>query len=193
VYGSARLTEDSPYYKQAQELGALLAGQGLAVISGGGPGIMEAINRGAKPERGASVGLNIRLPEEECNNSYQDISLSFRYFFVRKFMFVKHAVGFVIFPGGLGTMDELFEALTLVQTEKVDAFPIVLVGEKYWRGLIDWMKEVVIAEGCISKSDLDLLVIVDTAEDAAQAVLEHYTKTILQPLEQLNSDQPSQD
>ena len=167
IYGSARLREDSPYYQQAFELGRRLSLQNIAVITGGGPGIMEAANRGAMEGPGASVGLNITLPEEQVNNPYQDISLSFRYFFVRKFMFVKHAVGFVIFPGGFGTIDELFEALTLVQTNKVKPFPIVLVCKDYWEGLIDWMKKTMESSGCISKADRSLLHVVDTAEEAA--------------------------
>ncbi|MEE8059087.1 MAG: TIGR00730 family Rossman fold protein [Pseudomonadales bacterium] len=173
IYGSARTKEGSFYYQQAQELGRLLASNNLAVISGGGPGIMEAVNRGAYPEAGASVGLNISLADDEPNNLYQDLSLSFRYFFVRKFMFVKYAVGFVIFPGGFGTLDELFEALTLVQTEKVGAFPIVLVGEEYWGGLYGWMQQTMQWEGCVDKKDLELLQIVGSAEQATKIILDH--------------------
>lgn len=179
VYGSARLDESSPYYPQAQQLGSLLARNNLAVITGGGPGIMEAANRGAYPERAASVGLTITLPDEQANNHYQNLSVSFRYFFVRKFMFVKHAVGFVIFPGGFGTLDELFEALTLVQTEKVEPFPIVLVGASYWQGLYDWMQQRLLKEGCIDEQDLKLLCIVDSAEDAATIILDHYKGRIV--------------
>lgn len=173
VYGSARLGEDSPYYQEAEKLGRLLASQGLAVITGGGPGIMEAANKGAFPEKGKSVGLSITLPMEESSNDYQNISLGFRYFFVRKFMFVKHAVGFVILPGGFGTMDELFEALTLVQTRKVEPFPIVLLGKHYWAGLYDWLQETMMQQGCIDTKDLALLNIVDSAAEAAAIIFEY--------------------
>ena len=137
IFGSARLHEDDLHYQDAVRLGQLLAEAGLAVITGGGPGIMEAANRGAYQQGGHSLGLNITLPHEQSANRYQNTSLSFRYFFVRKMMFVKHAVGFAIYPGGFGTMDELFEALTLVQTGKAAKFPIVLVGKDYWSGLMD--------------------------------------------------------
>ena len=173
-YGSARFGQDSPYYRAAQELAAVFAKQKLAVITGGGPGVMEAANRGAQSSGGVSVGLNITLPEEQCNNEYQTISLNFRYFFVRKFMFVKHAVGFVIFPGGLGTMDELFEALTLVQTDKVQRFPIVLFGSEYWEGLLRWMRDTMVDHKCIDEGDLALCQVVDTVQDAANIVLAHY-------------------
>ncbi|MDY0007136.1 MAG: TIGR00730 family Rossman fold protein [Spongiibacteraceae bacterium] len=174
VYGSARLRDESPYYAQAQRLGRLISSRGIAVITGGGPGIMEAANLGALGGPARSVGLNIRLPEEQENNKYQDVSLSFRYFFVRKYMFVKHAVGFVIFPGGFGTMDELFEALTLVQTEKVKPFPIVLVGSEYWRGLLDWLQTMMLESRCISAKDMELVQLVDTVEDAVNIVYRHY-------------------
>jgi uncharacterized protein (TIGR00730 family) len=178
VYGSARINDDDPYYQQAYRLGEILSKNNLATITGGGPGIMEAANKGAMNGPGASVGLNITLPEEQINNPYQDISISFRYFFVRKFMFVKHAVGFVIFPGGFGTMDELFEALTLVQTEKVDPFPIVLVGKTYWQGLLEWMQTTMLGTGCVKNDDLQSLSIVDSAEEAAQIVLKHYRSKV---------------
>jgi len=174
VYGSARLGEDSPFYQMAYDLGRRLSQQNIAVITGGGPGVMEAANRGAMEGPGASVGLNISLPEEQANNPYQDISLNFRYFFVRKFMFVKHAVGFVIFPGGYGTMDELFEALTLVQTNKVKPFPIILVSKTYWLGLIDWITDTMKENGCVHAKDLKLLHIVDSADEAAEIVIKHY-------------------
>ncbi len=174
IYGSARLREDSPYYQIAYELGQRFARAGLAVITGGGPGIMEAANRGAFPERGRSIGLNITLPEEQGNNPYQNVSLSFRYFFVRKLMFVKHAAGFVIMPGGFGTLDELFEALTLVQTEKVRPFPIVLIGRDYWQGLLGWLEETLLAHECIHASDLSLMQVVDTAEEAFNIIYPYY-------------------
>jgi uncharacterized protein (TIGR00730 family) len=172
VFGSARFAENSPEYQQAVRLGELLAGEGISVITGGGPGLMEACNRGAHPQPGTSIGLNIQLPFEQAPNPYQDISLNFRYFFVRKFMFVKHAVGFVGLPGGYGTLDELFEALTLVQTQKVQRFPIVLVGERFWGGLKDWLVETVLERGCIDESDLDLFHVVDTVDEAAEVIVE---------------------
>tara|TARA_B110000967_G_scaffold197594_1_gene229518 strand:+ start:3283 stop:3942 length:660 start_codon:yes stop_codon:yes gene_type:complete len=173
VFGGARLDEGNRYYRQAQELGKLLGEERIPVITGGGPGIMEGANRGCFTTPTPSVGLNIDLPFEQAPNPYQDIALDFRYFFVRKYLFVKHAVGFVIFPGGFGTLDELFEALTLVQTRKVEAFPIVLVGVSFWAGLVDWMKERMLAEGCLSESELNLIEIVDAAADAAKIILRH--------------------
>ncbi len=173
VFGGARLDEGNRYYRQAQELGKLLGEERIPVITGGGPGIMEGANRGCFTTPTPSVGLNIDLPFEQAPNPYQDIALDFRYFFVRKYLFVKHAVGFVIFPGGFGTLDELFEALTLVQTRKVEAFPIVLVGVSFWAGLVDWMKERMLAEGCLSESELNLIEIVDDAADAAKIILRH--------------------
>lgn len=178
IFGSARLGPDSPYYALAQQLGALFSARGLAVITGGGPGTMEAANRGAHAEKGLSIGLNITLPEEQSGNQYQDVSLSFRYFFVRKFMFVKHAVGFVILPGGFGTLDELFEALTLVQTEKVRPFPIVLVGSAYWSGLLDWLRGTMLSHGCISAGDLDLIQVVDKPEQAVEIIFAHYQSIV---------------
>lgn len=173
VFGGARFDVDSHYYEEAQKLGAILGEQGIPVITGGGPGVMEGANKGCYSTSSASVGLNISLPSEQEPNPYQDISLEFRYFFVRKFMFVKHAVGFVIFPGGYGTMDELFEALTLVQTSKVRPFPIILLGKDYWQGLIDWMKSTMLENGCISERELHLFNVVDDAEAAAKMILQH--------------------
>ncbi|SHE50763.1 hypothetical protein SAMN04487965_0041 [Microbulbifer donghaiensis] len=173
VFGGARFTEDSAEYKQGVRLGELLAAEGISVITGGGPGLMEACNRGAYPQPGTSIGLNIELPFEQEPNPYQDISLNFRYFFVRKFMFVKHAVGFVGLPGGYGTLDELFEALTLVQTQKVRRFPIVLVGKRYWSGLHGWLLDTVLERNCIDASDLELFRIVDTVDEAAEAIIEY--------------------
>ena len=174
VYGSARFDENNKYYKEAQRLGSLLAKQDIAVITGGGPGIMEGANRGAFGEKGTSVGLNIELPMEQDFNAYQDISLDYRYFFVRKFMFVKHAVGFVVFPGGFGTMDELFEAITLIQTRKIKKCPVVLVGKSFWSGLVDWMIESMKANGAIDEADMTLFELVDTADEAAHIILEFY-------------------
>jgi uncharacterized protein (TIGR00730 family) len=173
VFGGARLDEGNRYYRQAEELGKLLGEEQIPVITGGGPGIMEGANRGCFATPTPSVGLNIDLPFEQAPNPYQDIGLDFRYFFVRKYLFVKHAVGFVIFPGGFGTLDELFEALTLVQTRKVEAFPIVLVGVSFWSGLIEWMQQRMIAEGCITESELNLFEIVDDAGEAAKVILRH--------------------
>jgi uncharacterized protein (TIGR00730 family) len=173
VFGGARFDASSHYCDEAQRLGSLLGEQGIPVITGGGPGVMEAANKGCFSSSSASVGLNISLPSEQKPNPYQDISLEFRYFFVRKFMFVKHAVGFVIFPGGFGTMDELFEALTLVQTNKVRPFPIILLGVDYWQGLIDWMRDTMLASGSINERELHLFSVVDDAESAAKIILQH--------------------
>lgn len=181
VYGSARLQPGTPYYQAAHDLAAAMAAQNIAVISGGGPGIMEAANRGAFEQEGASVGLNITLPEEQENNAYQNVSLEFRYFFVRKLMFVKHAIGFVIFPGGFGTMDELFEALTLVQTLKVEPFPIVLYGSEYWGGLVDWLKSTMLNEGCIGKEDLQLFKLVDDVDQAVKILMDHHDQLSREP------------
>ena len=174
IFGSARLAPGSPYYNKCLKVAENLAKDGFAVISGGGPGIMEAANKGAQNANGASVGLNIALPMEQKPNQFQDIQLEFRYFFVRKLMFVKYAVGYVIFPGGFGTMDELFEALTLIQTKKIRAFPVILVGREYWSGLIDWMKKTVIAAGSVSPEDLDLMQIVDEPEEVCAIINKRY-------------------
>jgi len=178
VFGSARLLPSDPYYVQAETLGTLLSQAGLTVITGGGSGIMEAANRGAYQKGSLSIGLNITLPHEQKPNHYQDISLSFRYFFVRKFMFMKHAIAFAIFPGGYGTLDEMFEALTLIQTQKSEPFPVVLIGKDYWQGLLTWMREVMLTKGCIEKADIDLMVLVDSAEEAARIIIDHYHKHI---------------
>ena len=173
VFGGARFNNDNHFYEEAQRLGAILGEAGVPVITGGGPGVMEGANKGCFSSSSDSVGLNISLPTEQEPNPYQDTSLEFRYFFVRKFMFVKHAVGFVIFPGGYGTMDELFEALTLVQTGKVRSFPIVLLGVDYWSGLVDWMRNTMLANGCIEERELHLFNVVDDAESAAKIILQH--------------------
>lgn len=173
IFGSSRLREDSPFYQAAQRVARTLADAGLSVITGGGPGVMEAANRGAFGGLGQSVGLNIALPHEQVPNRHQDVSLSFRYFFVRKFMFVRYALGYVIFPGGFGTMDELFEALTLIQTERIRRFPVVLFGTRYWQGLADWMRAQVLAAGCISPQDLGLFRTTDSEDEAVQIILRH--------------------
>ena len=173
VFGGARFEPDTESYRQAERLGELLGSAGVPVITGGGPGIMEAANKGCFSTTAQSVGLNIDLPFEQTSNPFQDLSLEFRYFFVRKYLFVKHAVGFVIFPGGYGTLDELFEALTLVQTGKMEPFPVVLVGVDYWQGLVDWMTQRMLAQGCISPDELNLFQLVDTSDEAAQIILSH--------------------
>ncbi len=176
VFGSARTAESDPDYQAAREVGRLLALSGFATITGGGPGIMEAANRGAREGNGLSVGCNIELPFEQSLNAYVDLSMTFRYFFVRKTMFVKYSEGFIIFPGGFGTLDELFEALTLIQTRKIRDFPVVLFNKRYWGGLLDWVREVMLASGKIASSDLDLLTCTDSPEQAVQAVLNRFNQ-----------------
>jgi uncharacterized protein (TIGR00730 family) len=167
IFGSARTDPRSPAYRAARATGSSLARRGFAVITGGGPGIMEAANRGCKEEGGLSVGCNIELPHEQFMNEYVDLGIEFRYFFARKTMFVKYARGFIIFPGGLGTLDELFESLTLAQTGKIDHFPIVLFDTEYWSGLLEWLRGRVTDDGMISADDLNLLKITDDPEEAA--------------------------
>ncbi len=178
IFGSARLAPGSIYYNKCLKVAEHLARDGFAVISGGGPGIMEAANKGAQNANGISIGLNIELPMEQAPNIFQDIRVEFRYFFVRKLMFVKYAIGYVIFPGGFGTMDELFEALTLIQTKKIRGFPVVLVGREYWQGLIDWMKKAVLTMNNISAEDLDLLHIVDEPEEVCAIINHRYEDRI---------------
>jgi uncharacterized protein (TIGR00730 family) len=174
IFGSARLQPGSEYYTKCVQVAENLARSGFSVISGGGPGVMEAANRGAKQGNGVSVGLNIALPMEQAPNSFQDIKVEFRYFFVRKLMFVKYAVGYVIFPGGFGTMDELFEALTLTQTKKIRSFPVVLVGRTYWQGMIDWLRDTVLTMGNIDPEDLDLFHVVDEPEEVCAIIAKRY-------------------
>ncbi|MBC8266467.1 MAG: TIGR00730 family Rossman fold protein [Flavobacteriales bacterium] len=184
VFGSARTKSDNKYYKQAEEIAYILTQKGYGVITGGGPGIMEAANKGAKRGSGKSVGLNIELPFEQSHNEFidNDKILNFDYFFVRKVMFVKYAQGFIVLPGGVGTLDELFEAITLIQTGKIGRFPIVLVGEIYWEGLMDWIKETMLGvEKNISLKDLDLFSIVNTPEDAVAIIDKFYNKYTLKP------------
>jgi len=184
VFGSARTKPDNKYYKQAEEIGYLLTQSGYGVISGGGPGIMEAANKGASRGEGKSVGLNIELPFEQSSNPYidNDKLINFDYFFVRKVMFVKYAQGFIVLPGGVGTLDELFEAITLIQTQKIGKFPIVLVGKTYWEGLLVWIKEVMLAkEQNISIDDLDLFNVVDTPAEAVDIINDFYKKYTLKP------------
>tara|TARA_B100000683_G_scaffold52602_1_gene50296 strand:- start:31 stop:741 length:711 start_codon:yes stop_codon:yes gene_type:complete len=184
IFGSARTTEDSTYYQLAEKIAFQLTQHGYGVITGGGPGIMEAANKGAKRGEGKSVGLNIELPFEQSSNSYidNDKLINFDYFFVRKVMFVKYAQGFIVLPGGVGTLDELFEAITLIQTEKIGKFPIVLVGKSFWAGLIEWIKQIMLKkEKNISPEDLDLFSVVDTSEEALEIINNFYNKYGLKP------------
>ncbi len=174
VFGSARTPEADPMYRAAREVGRRLAEAGFAVITGGGPGIMEAANRGARDAGGLSVGCNIELPHEQGINPYVDVAINFRYFFCRKTMFVKYSEGFVLFPGGYGTLDELFESLTLMQTRKIQRFPVVLFGSAYWRGLVDWLRQQVLSRRNIDAEDLNLFVVTDSPEEACRVVLECY-------------------
>ncbi|MBN2071027.1 MAG: TIGR00730 family Rossman fold protein [Candidatus Krumholzibacteriota bacterium] len=169
-FGSARLKEDDRYYIMARELARDLAGEDFAIITGGGPGIMEAANRGAQEGSGESVGLNIDLPFEQEPNPYIDKMITFRYFFVRKVMFIKYAMAFVIFPGGFGTMDELFEALTLIQTHKIAPFPLFLIGRDFWGGLLDWIKNRMLEDGMISPEDLDIIHVVDSKDEVIKEI-----------------------
>ena len=168
IFGSARTTPDDPYYQKAEKLAQRLAVKGFSVITGGGPGIMEAANKGAAEAGGKSVGMNIRLPFEQKPNAYANISIDYKYFFIRKVMFVKYAVAYVIMPGGFGTMDELFEALTLIQTRRIKSFPVVLMGSEYWKGLLDWMKKTMIRGGTILPEDLDFITIIDDPDEVVK-------------------------
>jgi uncharacterized protein (TIGR00730 family) len=183
IFGSARTKQDSEYYLLAEDIAFRLTQEGYGIISGGGPGIMEAANKGAQKGGGKSVGLNIDLPFEQFSNPYidKDKYINFDYFFVRKVMFIKYAQGFVVLPGGFGTLDELFEALTLIQTEKRGRFPIVLVGVKFWSGIFEWMKSTLVAEGNINQEDLDLFHICDSAEEAVEKITSFYEKYRLRP------------
>lgn len=183
IFGSARTKEDHEDYILAEEIAFQLTQNGYGVITGGGPGIMEAGNKGANRGKGISVGLNIELPFEQHDNPWidRDKNLEFDYFFVRKVMFVKYSQGFIVMPGGFGTMDELFEAITLIQTKKIGRFPIVLVGTEFWSGLLDWIKKTLIAQGNISEEDLNLFRIVDTAEEAVAHLNKFYAKYQLKP------------
>lgn len=183
IFGSARTPADHPMYALTQEIAAAIAKRGYGVISGGGPGVMEAANKGAQEADGISVGLNINLPFEQESNPYidNDKMINFEYFFVRKVMFIKYSQGFVVMPGGLGTLDELFEALTLIQTRKISSFPIILVGHNYWFGLIDWIKEQLVAEKNVSPEDLDLIQIVETADEVIQVLDKFHVKGKYRP------------
>ena len=184
IFGSARTKPDNKYFKLAENIAFMLTQNGYGVITGGGPGIMEAGNKGAHRGKGISVGLNIELPFEQFDNAYidRDKNLQFDYFFVRKVMFVKYAQGFVVMPGGFGTLDELFEAMTLIQTKKIGKFPIILVGKDFWKGLFDWVKEVLIKSyGNVSPEDMDLIKIVDTEQEVVDVLNDFYNKYSLSP------------
>lgn len=182
MFGSARITPEHAYFKQAEEIARLLSDAGFSVISGGGPGVMEAASKGAYFGKSASVGLNMLLPKEQVNNPYQDISLSFRHFFARKVMFVKYAVAYVVLPGGFGTLDELMEALTLIQTRKTQRIPLILVHAPYWQGLLAWFRERLVHEGMIAPEDLDLLQVIDEPAQVVDAIFKHYERRGFEPL-----------
>lgn len=182
IFGSARIGPEHPYYQRAEQVARLLSDAGFCVITGGGPGVMEAASKGAYQGKSASVGLNIQLPQEQLSNAYQDISLSFRHFFARKVMFVKFAAAYVVLPGGFGTLDELMEALTLIQTGKSRRFPLILMNADYWRGLLDWFRERLVAEGMIDVEDLELMQVIDEPEQAVDAIFKHYEGRGFEPL-----------
>jgi uncharacterized protein (TIGR00730 family) len=186
VFGSARTRRDEPSYAAAEEVGRKLAEAGFAVITGGGPGVMEAANKGAGEAGGVSVGLGIELPFESGLNQYVDRGLNFRYFFARKTMFVKYAQGFVVLPGGLGTFDELFEALTLVQTQKVTSFPVALLGVDYWQGMMNWLRDTVLADGKIAASDLDMMMLTDDVDEAVQLMVRAREQQVPSPAPHLS-------
>ncbi len=174
IFGSARVQPNSPYYQLTERIARLLSDSGFSVISGGGPGVMEAANKGAYLGKSPSIGLNIQLPMEQQSNPYQDISQSFRHFFARKYMFVRFAAAYVVMPGGFGTLDELLEALTLIQTSKSPRIPLILVGDGFWDGLLDWFRERLVAEGMINPEDMNLIQILDEPEAIVAAIFRHY-------------------
>lgn len=174
IFGSARIAPDSEVYRLTEEIARLLSDAGFSVVSGGGPGVMEAANKGAFNGKSMSIGLNIQLPHEQKANPYQDISQSFRHFFARKYMFVKIASAYVVMPGGFGTVDELLEALTLIQTNKTPRIPLILVGSAFWGGLLDWFRDRLVSEGMIDAADMDLLRIIDTPAEVVAAIFRHY-------------------
>jgi uncharacterized protein (TIGR00730 family) len=184
IFGSARTSQDHPYYKLAEDISRALSDAGFSVVSGGGPGIMEAANRGAYSGKSPSIGLNIQLPHEQIGNPYQDISLSFRHFFSRKVMFVKYAAAYVVLPGGFGTLDELAEILTLVQTKKSRRIPIILVHAPFWDGLIDWFRETLVSEKTINPEDLDLFQVLDKPNEVVDAIFDYYSARGFEPSEE---------
>lgn len=183
IFGSARIKPEHPYYQMAEDIAYELVQDGYGVVTGGGPGIMEAGNKGARRGKGKSVGLNIYLPHEQKGNLYIDADklITFDYFFVRKVMFMKYSQGFIVMPGGFGTLDELSEALTLIQTKKIGRFPIVMVGKKFWGGMMDWIKKTLVIEGMIHEDDLELINLVDTPKEAVKVINEFYSKYMLSP------------
>ncbi len=181
IFGSARITPDNPYYRSAEDIARRLSLAGFAVISGGGPGIMEAINKGAYEGTSPSVGLNIELPHEQGPNPFQDVSHTFQHFFARKVMFVKHSCAFVMMPGGFGTLDELMEVLTLVQTGKIRRIPVILVHSPYWKGLLDWIKGTLVAEGMVGVDDPKLLQVIDEPQAVVEAIFNHYHSRGFEP------------
>jgi uncharacterized protein (TIGR00730 family) len=181
IFGSARAPRESPYYRLAEDIARRLSDAGFSVISGGGPGIMEAANKGAYFGRSLAVGLNIELPNEQVQNAFQDLGHTFHHFFARKVMFVKFASAYVVMPGGFGTMDELTEALTLVQTATIRRIPIILVHEPFWRGLLDWFGNTLLAQGMISPGDLDLMKVVNEPEKVVEAIFDHYQTRGFEP------------
>nr|MBL8412196.1 TIGR00730 family Rossman fold protein [Dechloromonas sp.] len=182
IFGSARVKEGTPYYELTEKTARLLSDSGFSVISGGGPGIMEAANKGAFFGKSPSVGLNIQLPHEQANNPYQDISQTFRHFFARKYMFVRFASAYVVMPGGFGTLDELMEALTLIQTGKARKIPLILVCSDFWKGMIDWFKERLVAEGMVDPEDINLIQLIDEPEKVVEAIFKHYEARPFGPL-----------
>ncbi|MFM8759692.1 MAG: TIGR00730 family Rossman fold protein, partial [Methylophilaceae bacterium] len=174
VFGSARVSEDNPYYKLTADIAEVLSNAGFSVISGGGPGIMEAANKGAYPGKSPSVGLNIELPHEQVSNAFQDISQNFKHFFMRKVMFVKYASAYVVLPGGFGTLDELMEALTLIQTGKSRKIPIILVGTEFWQGMLDWFRNTLVKESMIAAEDMHLIQLIDQPSAIVAAIFKHY-------------------
>ena len=184
IFGSARTEPDHPYYLLAEEIARKLSDSGFSVISGGGPGIMEAVNKGAFLGKSPSVGVNIKLPFEQVANEYQDLSLSFEHFFARKVMFIKYAKAYVVMPGGFGTLDEVIEALTLIQTGKSVRMPIILVHRPFWEGLVDWFKSTLVQEGVISEDDLDLFTIADDADEVVETIFSFYEESGFEPTEE---------
>ena len=177
IFGSSRTKPGSRYYKLGEEIAYLLAKEGYAIITGSGPGLMEAANKGARRAKGKSIGLNIQIPSEQKPNKYVDLLLDFRYFFVRKVMFVKYAKAFVILPGGYGTLDEFTEAINLIQTERIGKFPVILFNREYWKGLVDWIKDKVVKEGCVSKDELNIFTVVDTPKEVVTVIKKFYGKS----------------
>jgi uncharacterized protein (TIGR00730 family) len=177
IFGSSRIKPGNKYYKLTEEIACLLAKEGYAIITGSGPGVMEAANKGARRAGGHSVGLNIQIPSEQKPNKYVDTLLDFRYFFVRKVMFVKYAKAFVIMPGGYGTLDEFTEAVNLIQTERIDKFPVVLFDSGYWKGMLDWLEDRVLKNGCIRKEELNIFTVVDSPKEVVSVIRKFYAKT----------------